>query len=62
MGGDHLGYRHTAGTGWNLSANGGLTLGSGGFSIGQVQNNADNLCLLMSGSGQVTGGLSYVVQ
>lgn len=52
----------TAGTGWNLSANGGLTLGSGGFALGQTQNNADNLCMLVSGSGQVTGGLSYVVQ
>lgn len=52
----------TAATGWNLAANGGLTLGSGGFSLGQTQNNADNLCMLVSGSGQVTGGLSYVVQ
>ena len=52
----------TAGTGWNFAANGGLTLGSGGFSIGQTNVNADNLCMLISGSGQVTGGFSYVVQ
>lgn len=52
----------TAGTGWNLAANGGLTFGNGGYSIGQTNVNADNLCLLMSGSGQVTGGLSYVTQ
>ena len=52
----------TAATGWNLSANGGLTLGSGGFSLGQTQNNADNLCMLTCSTGQITGGLSYVVQ
>ena len=52
----------TAATGWNLAANGGLTLGSGGFSLGQTQNNADNLCMLTSSTGQITGGVSYVVQ
>lgn len=52
----------TAGTGWNFAANGGLTIGSGGFTIGQTNVNADNLCMLTSSSGQITGGLSYVVQ
>jgi hypothetical protein len=52
----------TAAAGWNLSAYGGLVLGSGLAAVAQVANNADNLCLLTSSSGQISGGLSYVVQ
>lgn len=57
-----LGGGATAATGWNLAANGGLTFGSGGFSIAKTTVDADNLCVLQSGAGQVSGGISYVVQ
>jgi hypothetical protein len=52
----------TAATGWNFSANGGISFGVGGFSLGTETTAADNVCLLESGSGQVSGGFSYVVQ
>lgn len=52
----------TAATGWNFAANGGIAYGSGGSSLGAEGTNADDLCLFQSGSGQVSGGLSYVVQ
>lgn len=52
----------TAATGWNLAANGGLTYGNGASALGQEGTAADDLCLFQSSSGQVSGGLSYVVQ
>jgi hypothetical protein len=52
----------TAATGWNFMANGGISLGSGAASVGGEGTSADNLCLFNSGSGQVSGGISYVVQ
>ncbi|MBV9075651.1 MAG: hypothetical protein JOZ10_18665 [Acidobacteria bacterium] len=51
-----------AATGWNLAANSGLAYGGGGFAIGAEGTAADDLCLDQSGTGQVSGGLSYVVQ
>ncbi|HEY6249133.1 MAG TPA: hypothetical protein VI685_04185, partial [Candidatus Angelobacter sp.] len=52
----------TAATGWNLAANGGLTYGNGASALGAEGTAADDLCLFQSGTGQVSGGLSYVVQ
>jgi hypothetical protein len=52
----------TAATGWNFAANGGIVLGSGEAAVGAEVTAADNLCLFNSGSGQVSGGISYVVQ
>ena len=52
----------TAATGWNFAANGGIALGNGGAAVGAEGTNADNLCLFNSGTGQVSGGISYVVQ
>jgi hypothetical protein len=52
----------TAATGWNFAANGGIALGNGDGAVGAEGTNADNLCLFNSGSGQVSGGISYVVQ
>ena len=52
----------TAATGWNLAANGGLTYGNGASALGSEGTAADDLCLFQSGTGQVSGGLSYVVQ
>jgi hypothetical protein len=52
----------TAATGWNFAANGGIALGNGDSSLGAEGTSGDNLCLFNSGSGQVSGGISYVVQ
>ena len=52
----------TAATGWNFAANGGLTLGSGESSLGAEGTSGDNLCIFNSGSAQVSGGISYVVE
>lgn len=52
----------TPATGWNFMANGGIALGSGVAAVGAEGTSADNLCLFNSGSGQVSGGISYVVE
>ncbi len=52
----------TAATGWNFAANGGIALGNGDASLGAEGTSGDNLCVFNSGSGQVSGGISYVVQ
>jgi hypothetical protein len=52
----------TAATGWNFAANGGIALGNGDSSLGTEGSSGDNLCIYNSGSGQVSGGISYVVQ
>lgn len=52
----------TAATGWNLSANGGLTYGNGGSSIAAETTNADNVCVLVSAANQTNISYSYVVQ
>ena len=52
----------TAATGWNFAANGGIAYGNGEAAVGAEGTAADNLCLFNSGSGQVSGGLGYVVQ
>src|SRR5579862_7619691 len=52
----------TAATGWNFAANGGIALGNGDSSLGAEANSGDNLCIFNSGSGQISGGISYVVQ
>ena len=52
----------TAAAGWNFAANGGIALGNGDSSLGAEGTAGDNLCAFNSGSGQVSGGISYVVQ
>jgi hypothetical protein len=52
----------TAATGWNFAVNGGIVVGNGDAAVGAEGTSADNLCLFNSGSGQVSGGISYVVQ
>jgi len=52
----------TAATGWNFAANSGIAYGNGASSLGAEATNADNLCLLQSSTGQISGGFSYVVQ
>lgn len=50
----------TAATGWNFAANSGISYGAGGYAVGRTDTDADNVCLFQSGSGQVSGGFSYV--
>jgi len=53
----------TAATGWNFAANGGLTKGAGIGTVFVAANAAaDNVCLLLSGSGQTSGSIQYVQQ
>jgi hypothetical protein len=52
----------TAATGWNFAANGGVAYGNGAASVGAEGTAADDLCIFQSGSGQVSGGMSYAVQ
>lgn len=49
----------TAATGWNLPANGGLAQGSGVGVIMQAGTAADNVCILQSASGQISGAISW---
>ena len=49
----------TAATGWNLANNGGLTLGNGVGIVARTAMAADNICLFVSGSGQVSGTIVW---
>ena len=50
----------TAATGWNFAANNGLVLPFHRNGWSKTSSDADNVCLLQSGSGQISGSLSYV--
>jgi hypothetical protein len=51
----------TAATGWQFAANGGLTKGNGDGGVFSADSaNADNVCLLLSGTGQTSGSGHYV--
>lgn len=56
----------TAATGWNFSANGGLTKGNGSgqvyYGSGDANAAAANVCLLLSSTGQTSGSMQYVQQ
>lgn len=52
----------TAATGWNFAANGGIAIGSGGFAVGTSHSANAALCVAQSSTGQVSGGVSYVVR
>jgi len=49
----------TAATGWNFAANGGLAHGTGHGAIARTATAADNVCLLVSGTAQVSGVISW---
>ncbi len=51
----------TAATGWNFAANGGIALGDGRGTVAKSDTDADNICILMSSTGQLSGVISYVV-
>ncbi len=48
----------TAATGWNFAANGGIAYAGYG-ALARTDTDADNLCVLQSGSGQISGGIFY---
>lgn len=50
---------NTAATGWNLAANGQVSIGSGLGFIGKTATNGNSLCLLVSAAAQVSGGFSW---
>lgn len=53
----------TAATGMGFAANGGVSGGTGVSAVMSAYNTAaDNVCLLQSGSGQVSGYIAYVQQ
>jgi len=52
----------TAAGGWNVAANGGRVIAEGGHAFAQEATNADDVCIFISGSTQLSGGFSYVVQ
>lgn len=52
----------TAAAGPNSGANGGYSIGNGGYAVAISAANADNVCLLQSGSGRVSGVMTYVSQ
>jgi hypothetical protein len=52
----------TAATGWNFAANGGLVNGGGGYWVYKTATAGDNVCLLLSGTGQTSGSYRIVQQ
>lgn len=52
----------TAATGYNFAANGGISKGNGGYSVGQTTVNNNDLCIAQSAATQLTGGITYVTQ
>ncbi len=51
----------TAAEGWNIAANGGLTLGNGGSMVAVSANVNRYICLITSAASQLSGGISYVL-
>jgi hypothetical protein len=49
----------TAGSGWNLAANGGLTMGSGLGMIIKTTTTNNEICLVTSAAVQVSGSIAY---
>jgi hypothetical protein len=53
----------TAATGWSFAANGGIVKGTGANWVFEASNAlADNVCIFISGTGQVSGSAQYVQQ
>jgi hypothetical protein len=50
----------TAATGQNWAANGGFTMGTGQSWIMKTATSGDNICVLLSGTGQTSGNVTYV--
>jgi hypothetical protein len=52
----------TAATGYNWSANGGVSRGAGGFQVMQTSVNANDLCIAQSAATQLSGTFTYVTR
>lgn len=52
----------TAATGWNFAANSGLVRGDGLAWVYNTDTYGDNVCLLLSSTGQTSGSIQYVQQ
>lgn len=52
----------TAGSGWNFSANGGISLGNGGFSVLQTANATNSVCVAVSATTQLSGNIGWVAR
>lgn len=52
----------TASSGWNFSANGGISIGHGGYSVLAAATNADDVCLDPSASTQLSGMVKWVAR
>ena len=52
----------TAAAGFNFGANGGISLGNGGYSVGKTATNNNDICLITSAATQLTGGILWVTQ
>lgn len=52
----------TAATGWNLANNENVVLGNAAAWVLATATAGDNVCLLLSGSGQTSGAIQYVQQ
>lgn len=52
----------TAATGYNFGANGGISIGNGGFQVMQTSVNANDLCIAQSAATQLTGNITYVTR
>jgi hypothetical protein len=52
----------TAASGWNFSANGGISLGMGGYSVNQTLNQAYSVCLVTSAATQLSGVMKWVAR
>jgi hypothetical protein len=57
-----MGGGSTAATGWNFAANSGMVVGTGANWVRKTVTTGDNVCLLLSGTSQISGGLRYVQQ
>lgn len=51
----------TAASGWNFPANGGLTLGTGGFTVTKTAATNRYVCLITSAAQQISGVMTYVL-
>lgn len=52
----------TAATGWNFSANGGISLGTGGYAVLATANANYSVCLITSAATQLSGHVAWVQQ
>lgn len=52
----------TAAAGFNFAANGGVSIGNGGYFVGKTATNNNDVCIITSAATQLTGGMLSVQQ